>query len=103
MMQRMDFYTPQVERLTAAEYTRRVQSIAGTDGWTATADLQLMENHWRGIPIGAVAAMLTVTQQQAVERRAAIVAVVTDGRDVPLEHRGLVLDELRAAVERGQQ
>ena len=99
MMQRMDFYTPQVERLTAAEYTRRVQSIAGTDGWTATADLQLMENHWRGIPIGAVAAMLIVTPQQAVDRRAAIVAAVTDGRDVPLEYRGLVLAALRAAAD----
>ena len=99
MMQRMDFYTPQVERLTAAEYTRRVQAIAGTDGWTATADWQLMENHWRGIPIGAVAALLTVTPQRAFERRAAIVAAVTDGPDVPLEHRWLVLAALRAASD----
>ena len=99
-MQHIDFTAHQYERVTLGDYRARVRSVVGTDGWTAAQDLRLIENSFRGIPIGAIAAMLKVTLQQAVDRRAAIIAAITYRRDVPLEHRGLVLDELRAAVAR---
>lgn len=99
-MQHMDFTTHQFERVTTGDYRARVRSVIGTDGWTAARDLLLIESGWRGVQIGATAAMLEVTPQQALARRRAIVAAITYRADVPLEHRGLVLDELRAAVER---
>lgn len=99
-MQHIDFTAHQFERVTPGDYRARVRSIIGTDGWTAERDLRLIENSFRGIPIGATAAALVVTPQQAVARRRAIVAAITYRDDVPLEHRALVLGEMRAAVAR---
>ncbi len=100
-MKHMDFTAHQFERVTNGDYRARVRSVVGTDGWTAAQDLALVENAWRGVPVGFTAAQLVVTPQQAVARRKAIIAAITYRDDVPLELRGLVMGELRAAVERG--
>lgn len=106
-MKHMDFQSHQFERVTNGDYRARVRSVVGTDGWTAAMDLHLIENAWRGVPVGLIVATMgvqpgqTITPQQAVARRKAIIAAITYRDDVPLEHRGLVMAELRAAAGLG--